>query len=140
MHKYLIWLFFAFAVCSKAIAGEPSTNNYAILPASEGPALLKQCSRATPQNVTNYWTPSASQIAELEKRIPEFLHKSGFKRQFSKFNCQYVGIIVRGKQLIYLNAFPRSMIEEAKDWRTQALIICDGGEAFWGVVFDSTDN
>jgi hypothetical protein len=39
-----------------------------------------------------------------------------------------------------VNAFPRSMIYDAKDWRTRALIICDGGSAFWGVVFDPADN
>jgi len=140
MHKYLVLLFFVSAISSTAVAAESPTNHYAILPTSEGAALLKQCSRTVPQNVTNYWTPSPSQIAELEKRMPEFLRKNGFKLPFSNFNFQYVGMTVRGKQLIYVNAFPRHIIENQKDWRTKPVIICDGGEAFWGVVFEPADN
>jgi hypothetical protein len=141
MRKYLTFLFLAFTVSSTAIAADPATNHYAILPASEGPALLKQCSRPTPQGVTSFWTPSTSQIAEMEKLLPKLLKKSGYKRPFSDFRGQCVGIISQGKLLIYVNAFPRSTTDRhIKDWHTKALIICDGGSAFWGVVFDPADN
>jgi hypothetical protein len=122
-------------------AAHAATTHYAILPTSEGPALLKQCSRGTPKNVTGYWTPLTSQIAEMEKLLPEFLKKSGYNRSFSDSCRQYVGIISHGKQLIYVNAFPKSTPGDfGKDWQTKAVIVCDGGEAFWGVVFDPADN
>jgi hypothetical protein len=50
---------------------------------------------------------------------------------------QYVGIVVGGRRLIYVNAFPSEVAEEDKDWKTHFLgDICDGGSSFWGVLFD----
>lgn len=126
-----------------AVAGQSLPANCAILPSSEGPALMKQCSRGTPKDVSGFWSPSPSQVAAIEQLLPEMLRKSGHKLKVSDSNRQYIGITVHGKKLIYLNCFDRSVLSESsalRDWQTKAVIICDGGDAFWGVVFDPADN
>ena len=45
----------------------------AILPDSQRPNILKQCSRSVPANGEAGWKPSASDIAALEAKLPAFL-------------------------------------------------------------------
>lgn len=47
---------------------------------------------------------------------------------------QYVGIVLSGKRLIYVNAFAPEL--NPKDWQTRLVNFCDGGSALWGVLFD----
>jgi hypothetical protein len=129
----LIWVSLA--------GGETLPDHCAILPVSEGPALIKQCSRSSPTNVSDYWSPSPSQVIAIEKLLPELIRKSGHKLNLSGSYRQYLGVTRQGKKVIYLNSFPRAVAESAHlDWRTKALVICDGGAAFWGVEFDPDDN
>jgi hypothetical protein len=82
-------------------------------------------------------------VLEIENRLQEFLGKNGHKLMLSDSYRQYIGVISHGKKLIYLNAFDKSILTDSaehRDWRTKALIICDGGDAFWGVEFDPADN
>jgi hypothetical protein len=121
--------------------GESLPEHCAILPVSEGPALMKQCSRNAPTDVSGFWNPSPSQVNAIEQQLPELLRKSGHKLKLSDSYRQYVGITVHGKKLIYLNSFPESVPSESGlDWRAKAIIVCDGGDAFWGVEFDPAEN
>lgn len=137
----------AFSLMNAAAGDESLSDHSVILPVSEGPALMKQCSRGSPKDVDGYWSPTPSQVIEIEKRLPEMLSKSevlsksGYKLELSDSYRQYMGITVHGKKLIYLNSFPGpAKSGEFRDWRTKAATVCDGGFAFWGVVFDPTDN
>ena len=47
---------------------------------------------------------------------------------------QYVGIKIKGKKFIYINAFADS--KPPTDWKEKAVIICDGGESSWGVLYN----
>jgi hypothetical protein len=57
---------------------------------------------------------------------------------------QYVGVIIKGRKYIYINAFPLAEVDPNKtnrptfDPSKSALIICDGGSAYWGALFDIT--
>jgi hypothetical protein len=46
---------------------------------------------------------------------------------------QYLGVVIGGRRLIYVNVFPR---RPSTGWRTHFVRVCDGGAAFWGVLFD----
>jgi hypothetical protein len=131
-----------FAVASTVFAADSLPTNCAILPVSQGPQLLKQCSRSTPEDISGYWTPSPSQINAAEKSLPELLTRSGYKFKLSSFRRQYMGVISHGKKIIYVNAFPASRYSDTKEihWQTEAIVICDGGDRFWGVEFDPEDN
>jgi hypothetical protein len=47
---------------------------------------------------------------------------------------QYVGIVVGGRRLIYVNGF--SAQPPLEHWKTEPVIMCDGGEGAWGVLYD----
>ncbi len=113
-----------------------------ILPPSEGPTLIRQCSRGSPAEVSGFWVPSLSQIAALEERLPELIRKKGQKVNLSDSYRQYLGVISRGKKLIYVNSFPSVAFDffKRRDWRVTSITICDGGREFWGVEFDPEDN
>src|SRR5205814_4321209 len=114
----------------------------AILPESQGPALMRQCSRLAPRDVSSFWSPSGAQILALEQRLPEFLRKSQPQIKLTNYFWQYVGILSHGRKLIYLNAFIKGGLgaNPKTDWKTTAVIICDGGDGFWGVEFDPVEN
>jgi hypothetical protein len=112
-------------------------KNWVILPESEGINAVSQCSRVSPDRVTAFWTPSVEQVMDVEQRLPALLKNSGHKIYLSRFARQYIGVISRGRRLIYVNAFSESLAAELEtDWRKKAFIVCDGGDAFWGVAFD----
>jgi len=93
--------------------------------------------------VTNFWGPTPSQVIAIEKLMPGLLSKSGHKIKLSDYYRQYAGVTSHGRNLIYLNSFVGSVLTESSehlDWRTKAVVFCDGGDAFWGVEFDPADN
>ena len=49
-----------------------------------------------------------------------------------------MGIVVAGRRLIYVNAFPPQV--GLKDWKSRLVSVCDGGPSFWGIQFDPTDH
>ena len=50
-----------------------------------------------------------------------------------QFYRQYVGIVVRGRREIYVNAFSFPTDDQ---WLTQFVRICDGGGSVWGALYD----
>src|SRR5438105_1271237 len=136
--RVLVWLLLAISIPAR---GESLPTLSAILPDSQGPALMRQCSRGAPSEVTSFWTPSSAEIAALEQRLPKFLHKTQPEIKLPDYHRQYVGVVSRGRKLIYLNAFIRGglTVNPNKDWKTTAIIVCDGGYGFWGVEFDPAD-
>ena len=121
-------------------ADSPDTE-WVLLPSASAEELTSQCSRWSPSNFEDTWEPAASDIRALEER----LHKverlrakqccvlRGRVRDVHDYYRQYVGIVLNGKKLIYVNAFHRD--SRVEDWSTP-VIFCDGGEAHWGVLFD----
>lgn len=124
-----------------AVCWGQSEKQFVILPSSEAQAVTHLCSRTGPEHVAGGWTPSESDIANVEKRLVDVskMQRPGQQEAIPEprsFRRQYVGIIVDGKHLIYLNAFPTEAAE--RNWRTHFTDVCDGGSAFWGVIFDPT--
>src|ERR1700686_827639 len=130
------------ALLAWSASGESLPDHCAILPKSEAPALIRQCSRGSPTDASDFWIPSPSQIQAIEQRLPELLRKSGHKLKLSDSYRKYIGVTSHGKKLIYLNSFPEFALkysEGRRNWRTTALTVCDGGDVFWGVEFDPAD-
>lgn len=124
----------------------------ALLSGAEARRLFRPCSRQAPQNVSGYWTPDAADIVKLESR---WNHLSNLKRAYAdggrthklpdtpalitSYYRQYGGFTRRKRKLIYVSAFvaPHEKVSPSDaDWRTQAVIICDGGEGVFGVEYD----
>jgi len=131
-------------------AASLSSVDGVILPPDKSKALLNQCSRETPQDVTGIWSPADVQIRELERRLPAALALKAQERgprytRATAFRLQYAGLLVRNRRIIYVNAFPPDVGNPAKegtpaarvfDWHREPVIVCDGGPAFFGVEFD----
>ena len=123
----------------------------AVLPENAAQQVLHQCSRGVPQKVTGTWSPNQTQIGDLETRLPAALEAMALQRgsdygQSRGFRRQYVGLIVEGHKVVYVNAFPSGMGGPERrpgasgrqefDWRRDAVLVCDGGPAFFGVEYD----
>jgi hypothetical protein len=85
--------------------------------------------------------PTLSEIALLEEALPSFIaNKSGQRHPASAYCRQYVGLISRGRKIIYVNALIASDFEErnpdALDWKKVPMMVCDGGADFLGLDFD----
>jgi hypothetical protein len=100
--------------------------------------------------------PSDSQIRDLEARLPAAFVPAlnrqpesyeGATTPLPTYGREYGGIVVGGRKLIYINAFPHRMVDFdgtdlAEDWKHgnrwlhNAVVVCDGGHGFWGAVYD----
>jgi hypothetical protein len=123
----------------------------AILPPDRAKDLVHQCSRGAPGPVEGTWLPDKTQVRELEARLPEALDSALAKRGEKEhrprdFLRQYGGFIIHGHKIIYMNAFPRSLIddeerfnehnEHKRSWHRDVEGVCDGGPSFFGVEYD----
>ena len=130
--------------CGAADAGLPP--DAAVLPGTSLRDLLGQCSRGAPEAGEATWQPGAADIAALEAALPAALRESpprfgnrDWSRAPEGWRRQYAGIIRGGRRTIYGNFFPSDAggsPENPDRWRLDAVIICDGGPAFFGVEYD----
>ena len=132
----------ALAACAELEAAELPPGA-ALLPASEARDMLRQCSRAAPEPGEDGWRPSAEHIAALESALPAALaaQRPGGNLDWSRapqgWRRQYVGIVREGRRYIYGNFFPDGMDQRDPDrWLSEAVRVCDGGPAFFGVEYD----
>ena len=102
-------------------------------PPDKGPLLVQQCSRDSPRDAKDFFKPTPSQIVELEERLGPYLDGVRPDIHFQDYNRQYVGFMKSGVRYIYGNFFK----PEPGDWSLalEPVIICDGGDVAWGVVY-----
>jgi len=136
----------AFAIgCAKQPLAEVDTQNAqgVALPVSIAPAVLNQCSRSTPQAPDGYWEPTERDVQALEIRLPAYLRArpevsaTRVLERISQYRRQYAGFLRGGRKSIYVNLF---LPEYGEQWRSDVVLVCDGGIGFWGVEFDTTSN
>lgn len=132
----------ALVVLAAGCAASPSPSpDAAILPEAAVPALLRQCSRASPRAGEGTWTPAWSDIAALEAALPAALRADSLGAPLAArgapegWRRQYVGLIRDGRRIIYGNfGLDRGAGDPA--WRTRPAVVCDGGSSFFGVEYD----
>ena len=119
-----------------------------ILDVRHGPSLMSQCSRSTPDHVADYWKLTAEDVAILErnlKNITKLKSKgcciAGLRiTDPADYAYQYIGVVIRKQRYIYINAFAYSSDEWLEQfiprWQTEPLVVCDGGDGFWGAIFN----
>jgi hypothetical protein len=134
-------LFAALLACIGGVAHSAQLPPDAVvLPGGMASSVLHQCSRTTPAIGSSTWQPGADDILALERALPKALTAQAAKGDPDWSNApagwrrQYVGIVLKGRRLIYGNFFPDGI--EPGSWRTKPQIVCDGGAPFFGVVYD----
>lgn len=110
-----------------------------ILPRAVTGGMLDQCSRGVPPRADGEWTPRAEQIAALERDLPAYMAKAGAGQllvPLAEYRRQYGGYVVGSDSMIYVNAsLPAPLFDTLTDWHRRPVMICDGGEAYWGVSY-----
>lgn len=111
-----------------------------LLPSSESQSVMRLCSRGGPGKIQGGWELGDSDVALLEAHLSDISKlrsrccMPGVITSPRGFYRQYAGVVIGGRRLIYINAFPKDFIP--KDWRSRLVDVCDGGSGFWGALFD----
>ena len=108
-----------------------------VLLGDQATSLIKQCSRPALKNIKRTWIPSANQIALMEQQLDLYLgkHYPAIRKNIGQLYFQYAGLISNKKKFIYINTLDQHA-QANPDWRHTAMIICDGGDTFWGLEYD----
>jgi hypothetical protein len=121
---------------------------YVVLDSAKGEGLLNQCSRSVPEKIDAYFTLSQEDIRTLEDnflKIKKIKAKACCQTSqqvtsLEKFAFQYMGVTVGNRRFIYLNAFKVNNKVDFetfyKDWKSSPVVMCDGGDHYWGALFD----
>ena len=105
--------------------------------------VLHPCSRQAPTNVTGVWSPSLAEVrradslvtAELALRLGEIPRLAPWHPSTSDYYRQYVGLLIGGHKVVYVNGFLRATVHDYQDslaWRHSYVVVCDGGEGYFG--------
>lgn len=86
----------------------------------------------------DFWTPSAHDVAALEGAFDaawaaDPAASNGDYADPSEHLRQYVGVLSDGERLIHVNGFCDSL---GTDWRTEPVIVADGGACFYQATWD----
>ncbi len=144
----LLLLSLALIVCSSASAQNKSGEKSNSMPAwphahgsllygEQARTLAKQCSRPPLTNIKGHWVPSSNQLSKLEKQLDQYLSAKypEIRKNIGQLYFQYAGLIRNKKKIIYINTIDH-YTQTNPDWRHTAMIVCDGGDMFWGLEYD----
>jgi hypothetical protein len=123
-----------------------------IFPPEKMESVLHPCSRSAPGPVEGGWQPGERDVVALERRLPG-LFKTEAKKEAESFGGrmpeasnyyrQYVGLIIGGRHIVYVNAFDSHLAENQPpnpryhfDWKTTVPFACDFGTGEFGVEYD----
>lgn len=144
MHKTtLLVLALLLASCTSGRPALPERTT--VLPPEEVTHVLQQCSRETPKPVTGAWAVSPAVVAQLEQdlsKLPSVVSQACCGKGSSVadprlYYRQYAGVEIEGRRYVYINAFREHLRHQDQDlWRSKPVLVCDGGEGFWGVLYD----
>ena len=137
------------ALALAALVGNLGAASPPALLSNEGPLPLKseqttrlfqQCSRSAPVPVGLTWQPSPADVARLEAGLPGYLNAVHAKGQVTpplppQYRGQYVAYTERGQSRIYASFVPAD-VAAREETKGTAVLVCDGGSRFWGVVYN----
>lgn len=85
------------------------------------------------------WQPSPADIAHLEARLPEFLHRAKPRRALRplhEYYRQYGGVIKNGRKTICVSFLHESSGESLESLKSDIMIHADGGAYYFQAQFD----
>jgi len=112
-----------------------------LLPAHEARAVSYRYSRERSEKIGGSWQPTKADLDGLESSLPQI---SGMKvfgwdskvhiDHPDRYFCQYVAVLVAGKQKIFVNAFCDG--QSFSDWRDRLVVVSDGATCYWQALYD----
>ncbi len=142
-------------LCKKTFAQKFKPQYIVSLDSTKGKYILSQCSRYTIDDYDKVFSLSNNDIRKLEKNFKSIYElKSNDtcficsswdkKRNLEEFAFQIVGVEIKGKRYIYINAFSIQEISDSIEpifkQLKKPLVMCDGGAAFWGAYYEIKSN
>jgi hypothetical protein len=123
---------------SSSVLPEHST----VLPEEEGQRALRLCSRSGLSEVGETWSITKDIVEQLELDLPRLARLKSSECCFlsarvkdpGSYFRQYVGVVVGGRKLVYINAFRSD--DDHPNWPRSAVSVCDGGSDYWGALYD----
>ncbi len=110
---------------------------------SEGKRIMKQCSRGTPKKVKSFFYVQDSTLNIIKEEFDKIKEvKSSYNSYINDLDYyayQVIGLVIKKDSFIYINAFPirdKNPDDVKKYWRKDAVVICDGGHNYWGILFN----
>jgi len=100
--------------------------------------FLKPCSRRGPGDVQGFWVPTDAQLNALEPKLIAFLTSLESDEALppsTTYHRQYLGFVKHGRRYIYGSFYPGQGKMATRE-RDNPVRVCDGGSAYWGVVYD----
>jgi len=138
MRTQYLFILWCAVLLSMPIAIAQKNMRFTVLPESEAEEATKLCSRPGAPKFDGTWKPTAADVRSLEtrlSRISDLRDVSGARVAHpDRYYRQYIGILVKKRKLIYINALCESFIHE--DSAERFTNMCDGGNCFWGAVYD----
>lgn len=141
-----------------AISANQLPEQVAVLPASEGPELVRPCNAPGPKNIDQFFEPLPEEVIAAENATAALLesHRSDyesidhitpaklnafkFPSNRSAYQRQHIGYVSGGKRITYTVFFPNSVLTLGERFKsrftTRAAIICDAGPALFMVQYD----
>jgi hypothetical protein len=115
-----------------------------IITPEKGTDMLHQGSRETPKKVRDFYalTPGSIDTLLLNfDKIKKVKTENGKRiKDIDKYGYQYLGVIIKNKKYIYINAFfvksPQMLTIKYRGWQTDPIIGRKGGRLYWGILFD----
>jgi len=128
-----------------------------VLPAASA-ARWQPCTEP-PFGVAGFWTPSDSLAKAVDGALAPVLaaalRRVGAEGRAADYHRQYLGVVIDGRRMVYVNGFHHFYVEDmlrtemvvaridttsppvgADFWKRYPVGVCDGGAAFFGVVYD----
>lgn len=119
-----------------------------VLPESAGVPLHRErlCNRPMPWPIEGTWIPDLSVVRRLEAALaialPVSLDRAPGGRYpkpvATSFYRQYLGLVVGGKKLVYINGLHEQLVAHSRpdEWKAVAWNGCDGGLHAFGAEYD----
>lgn len=138
------------ALCALALVGCTDERSWTILRGPQALLIDSPCSRQFPDDLSEMWIPSPSDIDRAEQQLPTTVnamlnriaeeHKTYVPRSYVR---QYVGFKRHGRKVLYVNGIgwdveKVSLLQliQGETWRDKPMFMCDGGLLGFGAVFD----
>lgn len=142
MRRWLLPITLMVLLCASPAVLQADDSAFTVLPSTQVVHLDRLCSRDGPSLISGGWQPTPGQIAKAEALLPSLVRANRRPKEPLGYR-QYLGVVIGGRRMIYVNVFPRWLVERRElagiapqDWRTVFVSVCDGGDGFWGAVYD----
>ena len=137
----------ALTCCARPPALRLDATRRVVLDTSDVSAASRPCSRPWPTNIGGVWRPTAGDVARADTLVVTELARrlsgvrwwvprpDSLRPHASDYYRQYVGILIAGQRVLYVNGFHRDLLRFQKDtldWTRRFLNVCDGGELLFG--------